>query len=981
MDVVGSTNLLHSLKEKYPALLAELHAIIRETVVKHNGKVVDTAGDGFFCIFNSASEAVGSSVEIMQLISLKKWTDDSAVKLRAGIHTGEARLTESGYVGLDIHVASRIMSSGHGAQILVSETTQKILGQDEHYEYHAKYLGEYQLKDLRHSQKIFQINYSGSEINFPKLNTISAADSNIPADIVSLIGRETDIEKIKTMLLKEERLITITGPGGIGKTSLALNVCRELKNEFFNGVYCVFLSSVNDIRIVPEFIAASMHLNEKIYSNEDNLLNYLKSKSVLLLLDNYEQIKDKVSLVSNLITNCPELKLIITSRNPLKLKFEREYSLPPLSLPDKSASDNYKLISHSAAVRLFKERAEKIITGFEITEMNASAVAKICIRLDGIPLAIELACARLKIFNPRQLLQRLNDKLNLLKANEADRPERHQTLRNTILWSYELLNPKEKILFEAMSVFNGGCTFEGASKVSEGLFENEMEFLDTLQNLCEKNLLIRETDACGNVRFTMFETIKEFAEEVLSGKNDLKKQLYKKHSDYYITLSEEAEKHLTGKDLIHWLDVIESDISNIRAAIKRAEVTGDTEAALKYCASLWRFWIIRGNLSNDYKLVENILSMPYDDTLKLLRAKVLNGIGTIVHELSDYKLSYPLIEESLKIYKELNDVKGILSTLVNLSWVSVHLGELDKAEKMCSEVFVLNQKVQDNRVYALVYNNLGWLNTMKGNFAESRNSYLKSLEMRIRVEDNRGIGFVKSNIGWVDTFMGNYEESEKNIVEAIEIIQNINDKQLLGWAYTNYGFLEFSRMNLDSAEEKLNEALRLMREVYNEWGITYESLLLGMVTYFKSKNTESFKIIEKSLSNFRKAGSRWGIERALICLSILQEDKSEYINAIKNLSEALSLAEFLNDRYGYFQIFENFAYIFYKLDQSDTAELLSAAARKIRAEILTPVLKSEIHFPGLYKHTEQKSSAKILTEKKAIQLIRKNIQEKYLIIN
>lgn len=976
-DVVGSTKLLYELKEKYSALHAELHNIIRENVDKFKGKVVDTAGDGFFCVFDSATEAVSSAIEIMKCINRMQWPDNATVKIRTGIHTGEAKITENGYVGYDIHIASRIMSSGHGGQILLSDTAFNIVKNNLISEADSKFLGEYNLKDLNYPQKIYQINYAGSEIDYPELNTATAAISNLPSDIVKLIGREKDIDYIISSFRNKERMITITGPGGMGKTSLALNVCQEMKNEFNNGVYYVDLSSVFDISLVAESIAFSMNLNEKYYSNESNLTGYLKTKNVLLLLDNFEQISGTPALIVNMLSECPELKLLITSRIPLNLKFEKEYSLSPLSLPNlKSPADIENLMS-SDAIKLFIDRAVRVLPAFKATDSNASAIAAICIQLDGIPLAIELACARLKLFTPQQLLQKLNDKLNLLKGNQTDRPERHQTLRNTIMWSFELLSDKEKRLFELLAVFTGGCSFDAVSILSEGIIDDENELMDTMQNLIEKSLVLRRDDESENLRCSMFETIKEFAFEKLSGQKEFLTELFRKHSDYYLALSEEAEKHLTGKDLKHWLDLIESDLSNIRTALSRAETSGDTETALKFCASMWRFWIIRGNLNNDYKLVKNILSMPYDDSLKSLRAKVLNGIGTIVHELSDYKTAYPLIKESLNIYKELNDNIGILFTLANLSWVSIHLGELEKAKKMMDEIFELNKNIQDKRASALFYNNLGWMKIMQGDFLASKDANLYSLKMRKLIEDKRGTGFVLTNIAWADTFMGNYDEAENNFLEAIEIIRNINDKQLLGWIFTNFGFLELCRMKLDSAEYKLTKALELMEEVYNEWGITYELLLLAVINYFKSKKSDSLKVIEKCLNVFKISGSRWGFEKSLIWKSVILIDKSNYKEAFAKLIEALDIAEFLHDKYGYIQIFENIALIMKKMNQQETSLILLSSAFKLRNEIHTPISKSDIHIHGYSNVSELKEFQNVLSAKEAIHLIRSYIANNF----
>lgn len=956
-DIEGSTRLLQKLGDKYSGLLELQQQIIKEEFRSFRGEMLDMSGDGFFAVFENVKDAVECAVSIQKRIFNQQWADNSEVKIRMGIHSGEAKVSLSGYTGIDVHRAARIMASGHGGQVLISESSKELVEKELTSGISLKFLGEHFLKDLQNPERIYQLVIEGLNSDFPEISTLSSGKTNLPSNIVRLVGRDTEMHTLKEMLLDNHtRLVTISGPGGIGKTSLALNVAGSLMNFFRDGVYCVLLSTLNKTDLVPSTIGKALGLSES--NNSADLISFLENKNILLLLDNFEQVIDASEIINEIISNCPEVKMLITSRILLHVQAEREFPLNSLSLPEKRDFNDPRKILEYDSVKLFAERARNIDPNFKITSENSEAIAKICIQLDGLPLAIELACARIKLFSPNMLLSRLSDKLNLLKGFSKDLPERHQTLRHTILWSYELLSEEEKKLFEELSVFRGGCTLDAIVNVCGDFFRSELELFDAVQALVDKSLLRRVYAETGEPRFTMLFTIREFSRELFE-KSDNYNKVNEKHANYYLTKSEEAEPFLTGMEVRYWSDMLNVDIDNYRSALSWSVSVKNSELALRLSASLWRFWIIRRNLKEGLERMKDVLSMPYTDDQLSLRAKVLFGIGTLSHELNDYETSLPIIEESVKIYDEIGDENGKLDAMINLFWVKIHLGMLDEAEGIADECLKMIETLKNERAYSLIYNNLGWLYFARGNLLRTKDFYLKSLDKRKLVSDRRGEGFAYINLAWVETVLGNFNDAEEQVSKAIEIMNSISDKQLSGWGSSIYSLLEFSRGNFESAEKHIVEAINKMKESLHEWGISYETLLYGLIKYYSNEKSVGIKNIEKGLSFYRKIKNKWGVKRALAVLGAVYFDIGDIGKSKSCFKEALEITIDLNDRLGFVQVFEGVAIICLKEEKINEAKKFYQAAEKIRNDINAPM-----NFTELLVHEKNIKELKIETPDK-----------------
>ncbi|MFQ5794790.1 MAG: BTAD domain-containing putative transcriptional regulator [Candidatus Bipolaricaulia bacterium] len=499
-----------------------------------------------------------------------------------------------------------------------------------------------------------------------------AVPNNLPIPLTRFIGRDKERAVVQVRLLDEEmRLLTLTGPGGTGKTRLGLQVVADLIDHFEDGACFVDLAPISDPGLVVSTIAQTLGVKE---AEGRPLLDILKAslrgKQMLLVLDNFEQVVAAAPQVVELVAACPQLKVLVTSREPCHVRGEHVFPVPPLALPGSDGKRPLAIerLTQYEAVRLFIERAVAVKPDFAVTDENAPAVAEICIRLDGLPLAIELAAARIKLLSPQALLARLGNRLKLLTGGARDLPACQQTLRDTIDWSYDLLNTGERTLFERLSVFVGGGTLEAAEAVCIGAdnLELKMDILDGLASLVDKNLLRRKEQADGEPRFLILETIREYGLERLEASGE-SEAIRRTHADYYLALAEQAEPKLEGPDQRMWLDRLEVEHDNLRAALVWFEQNGEAEAELRLGGALWGFWHMRGYLSEGRRWLEGALAKGEDrDVSASVRAKALHGAGVLTHEQGDYERATVLYEESLDLRRELGDKPGVAILLSNL---------------------------------------------------------------------------------------------------------------------------------------------------------------------------------------------------------------------------------------------------------------------------------------------------------------------------
>jgi predicted ATPase/class 3 adenylate cyclase len=650
-DVEGSTKLLHSLgAESYAKALADHRRVIREACAAYGGVEVDTQGDAFFFAFPTAPGALEAAGEMTQALA------SGQVQVRVGVHTGTPLLTEEGYVGDDVHLAARVAASAHGGQVVLSAWTATFV------ERSLLELGEHRLKDIAEPVSIFQL----GDGRFPPLKTIS--NTNLPRPASSFVGREKEVEEVLALLGDGARLLTLTGPGGSGKTRLAIEAAAELVPEFRAGVFWVGLAALRDPALVTETIAQTL-------GAKDGLAEHIGVRELLLLLDNLEQVAEAAPELASLVERCPNLRLLVTSRELLRVRGEVEYPVPPLAEPE--------------AVALFCARAR--------SEPD-DAVEQLCRALDNLPLALELAAGRASVLSPRQVLERLSTRLDLLKGGR-DADPRQQTLRATIEWSYDLLSAEEQRLFARLAVFVG-CTLEATEEVCEA-------DLDALQSLVEKSLL-----RSSNERYWMLETIREYAAERLeeSGEGS---DLRERHARHFLSLAEEAEPNLHGSgSTTEWLDRLEREHDNIRAALDWFEVSGDGERALRLAGALSWFWGMRGYILEGRSRLEATLGC--DERPTAARAKALIGAATMAFEDGDNSAARARAEQGLELHRALGDAWGTAYAAYELGDFVGNDGDLARARELFEESVRIFRELGDEhhtqlatRMLAFAYRGLG----------------------------------------------------------------------------------------------------------------------------------------------------------------------------------------------------------------------------------------------------------------------------------
>jgi predicted ATPase len=748
-DIEGSTRLLQELgQDAYLDALAEHRRIVRDAFSRHSGYEVDYEGDSFFYAFSSVTGAVAAVEEAMRELG------SGPIRIRVGIHTGEPGLDPPKYVGLDVHRAARIMAAGYGGQVLLSQATRELIGVE------ASDLGEHRLKDFAEPVSIFQL----GSARFPPLKTIS--NTNLPRPASSFVGRAKEIEEVLSLLRGGARLLTLTGPGGSGKTRLALEAAGELVPEFRSGVFWVGLASLRDPALVGATIAQTL-------GAKNGLVEHIGERELLLLLDNLESLVVAAPELSALVEGCPNLRLLVTSRELLRVRGEVEYSVLPLAEPD--------------AVALFCARS-RLEPGKEIAE--------VCRRLDTLPLALELAAARASVLSPRQILERLSERLDLLKGGR-DADPRQRTLRATIDWSYELLSEEEKTIFARLAVFAGGWTFEAAEQVADA-------DLDTLQSLVGKSLLRHSEE-----RFWMLETLHDYAAERLENAGEAQ-QVERRHADYFLALAEAAQPMLLSSDQAVWLERLDLEHDNLREAVTRLGQSGDSVLELRLVGALWRFWHLRGHLDEGRTRVEAALASNNHQPAAL-REKALYGAAVLAHRLGDYERAQAHAEECLTLCRAVGDPERIAAALLALGLMVATRGDGARATAAYLESEELARQGGHLEILAMVVANLGVLASAAGDHEQAQIRFEEALALQRELGDVHGIGINLSNLTGIALRQGRTAHAEALTREALELAQTLADTEVIIGCLENFAEIAAARGKGDRAATLLG-AIDVIRE-------------------------------------------------------------------------------------------------------------------------------------------------------------------------
>jgi predicted ATPase/class 3 adenylate cyclase len=792
-DVEGSTKLWERYPEAMEASMARHDELLRGVMESSGGFVFKTIGDAFCVAFPSAPHALEAALAAQRALLSEAREQTGPLRTRMALHTGSADERAGDYFGAPVNRIARLLSAGHGGQILLSSATKELVRDALPEGASLRDLGERRLKDLFRPERVFQLLSPELPTTFPPLKTLDARTNNLPSQPTPLVGRERELGGVRQLMRTEGvRVLTLTGPGGIGKTRLGLQVGAELLDEFEDGVFFVALATITEPALVASAIAEALGVVEAADQPlEESLKGYLRPKELLLLMDNFEQVLGGAPLVGELLSACPELKVLATSRSVLRVYGEHEYAVPPLELPRPGGGlPAMEALSQYESVRLFIERAKAAKPDFSITNESAPAVAEICVRLDGLPLAIELAAARIKLLTPSAMLHRLGSRLKLLRGGSRDLPERQRTLRGTIEWSFALLEAGEQLLFARLAVFSGGRTLEAIEAVCEAEGDLPIEALEGVSSLLDKSLLRQEEGPEGEPRFVMLETIHEFARERLQASGE-GEEVRRVHAEYFLALAEGAEPELRGAEQLACLERLEAEHDNMRAALTWS-LENEPETALRLAGALARFWEMRSDISEGSRWLEAALrqsdraEVAATDVAR--RAKLLSEAGTFAFFRTDFERAIVLHGEALEHYRQVGDDSGVAFALLCLGAQHMEKGDHERAAPFLEESLALSRRIGDKRNIAGTLHNLAEVERQRGNYELAKTLGIQSIALSRQMEDRWQLAMVVGWMGLLAVWSGDDRDlAERSLEEALAL-----DRELGNWAYGAYCLESFA---------------------------------------------------------------------------------------------------------------------------------------------------------------------------------------------
>ncbi len=775
-DLEGSTRLWEAHPEAMGAVLARHDALLQEAVAAHGGVVFKTVGDGICAAFPVATDALAAALAGQRGLTAEDWGPVGPLRVRMALHAGQSQERNGDYAGQPLNRVARLLAAGHGGQILLSLAAAELVRDHLPAGAALRDLGEHRLADLHRPERIAQLLAAGLCTDFPPLRTLDTRPHNLPAQPTALVGRQRELAALAELLRGDARLVTLTGPGGVGKTRLALHTAADLLDVFPDGAWFVDLAPITDPTLVPSAIAAALKVRgDGAQSLGDVLRDFLRERRLLLVLDNVEQVVAAGAQVAELLAMCPSLKVLATSRVRLRLRGERELPVPPLPLPEPGRAIPLARLTQYEAVALFVARAGEVRPGFAVTNETAPAVAEICHRLDGLPLAIELAAARVKLLPPKALLDRLERRLGVLTGGAQDLPARQQTMRATIAWGHDLLSDEEQALFRRLAAFAGGFTLEAVEAVCD--LGESLDALDGLTALADGSL-VQETDGSTpkrelEPRITILETIREYALERLEASAEAG-DVRTRHASYFLALAEAAEPALIGPEQGAWLSRLDADHSNLRAALGWAADGGEVETLTRLAGALWRFWDIRGHLSEGRNWLERALAASSPEP-SAARAKTLNGAGNLALSQGDLARAATLLEEGLSLFRELGDMAGVATSLSHLGLLAYYRGDLARAAILHEEGLTLVRQLGDTAGIARSLNNLGMVAQEQGDLARAEVLYAECLALDRALGDPSGIASSLGNLGLVAQFQGDLDRAATLHAEGLAQFQELGD--------------------------------------------------------------------------------------------------------------------------------------------------------------------------------------------------------------
>lgn len=772
-DIEGSAKLWERQPTSMRSDLARHDQILREAFEENGGFVFKTVGDAFCVAFEAADDALRGAVQAQRNLHETAWECARGIRVRMALHTGTAELRDHDYFGQALNRVARMLASAHGGQVLLSLPAEELVRDHLSDGVHLRALGEHRLRDLSRPEHLFQLSVIDLPSEFPALRTLECAPNNLPLQLTSFVGRERELAEVKR-LLGCTRLLTLTGSGGIGKTRLSLQAAAELLDQFPDGIRFAEFAAITDSGIVVESVAAALDLRqESEHALVATLSTFICKKCLLLIFDNCEHvITASADLAESLLRSCPQLHILATSREPLGIAGERAWPLPPLSLPDHRHQapcepEVVEQLTQFESVQLFLDRATAVSPSFQLSPDNLHLVAQICCRLDGIPLAIELAAARLRVLTARQIVERLDERFHLLTTGSRTAVPRQQTLRALIDWSHDLLSGPERTLFRRLAAFAQGRTLEAIEAVCAGDDLPHSQIMDLLARLVDKSLVQVEKPSQRDARYVMLESIWGYASEKLAeaGERDT---FRRRHLDYYAGVCDNAAPHLLGPKQWEYLERTAFEETNLRYAVETSlNLPGEATKGLRLWTSVERYIEVRGHFREGRSQLDKLLAHPENAARNSARAQGLAAAGRLAWVADDMPEAHTRHSEALAIFRELHDQRGITQALADLALLALDTRDHPRAATLLEEAASLAHQVADARLTAHVQHVRAVLCAAEGNFEQALTWEGESLAIYLELDDAWLWTILAWGVGVNAMALGQHAMSREHLAQSL----------------------------------------------------------------------------------------------------------------------------------------------------------------------------------------------------------------------
>lgn len=878
-DIEGSTRLWERTPEAMRLALARHDSILRTGVSRHGGKVFKTIGDAFCVAFSTADDALRAAQEIQLELGAQEWHETGSLRVRMSLHSGDAEMRDDDFFGPTVNRTARLLAVAHGQQVLLSNAAFQSLSSELAVGVAFLDMGLHRLKDLSSPEHIRQLAHPALTSEFPPLRSLDYLPTNLPRQTTSFIGREHEIESIRN-LLQESALVTLTGSGGTGKTRLAIQVGADLLEQFADGVWLVELAPVTEPALFAQAAAEVLNVREESgRPMMHSLIEQVKDRSLLLILDNCEHLLDAAAqFADSILKSCPRFKILATSREGLNISGERPLRIPSLALPEPSYTATLEDLRQCESALLFEERARTVQAGFALSEANATAVATLCRRLDGIPLAIELAAARVRTLPVEQIAARLDDRFRLLTGGSRTALPRQQTLRALIDWSYGLLTTEEQALLCRLSVFSGGWSLEAAEHVVSDPAQPSEPWLllDQISALVAKSLVVFEDD---KARYKLLETVRQYARDRLMERGET--ALFRRwHRDYYLGIAEAAEPELRGPNQAEWLGTLETEHDNLRASLEwcLADAAGEA-AGVRLAGALARFWQMRGYLTEGSDWLDQSLAHATNTVPSQFWIKAKLSIGELCTELGDYEVARTHLLECLSKCEAVSDLSGLANSYGYLGNVDYQQGDYASARRRFEQSQAAAHEAIDGLCEAFALNYLGNLEHMLGNDAAAEPLYQRCLTAMRALGDRSGVAMALNNLGILAMAARDFGKAIPLYEESLSIRMEARDSIRIAGALSNLGVVFYGQGDYSKAKTHLEESLAIRRKLGDRRGIGMSLHNLALIVYRQGDRVAAKDMLVECVRLLGGIGHRAGVAEALPPLAAIEADNGSYAHA------------------------------------------------------------------------------------------------------